>query len=443
MRDVWQFGSFKLDAVDRRLSKNGKPVALPPKAFDLLTILVKNGGKLVLRKTLLETVWGDAAVEDANLTNNITALRKILGAPAITSVPKFGYRFCLPITAARLLSPSASEVFREGQLQMARRTSESVMSARDSFWFVIAQEPRCAEAWAWLGRSCRFLEKFGVAREYHRDIAKAAFQQAFALDPDLACTHQFYTSFQVDRGEALAALQRLLRQIRQHRDDAHIFAALVQVCRFCGLLDASEAAHRRAAELEPGIATSVPHTYFALCDYHAVIESYAEVAQGARGYLDLAAWSCLGSTERACREASQRLAAGSPAPVFQALLRSLIASLRRDAREVQRICLSENLYEDPESALYFARHLAYSGCDRDALDFLRRAVNGGLAVPEMLEQDPWLTSLRSYGEFQEVLRQARVLRERGERYLLRARVSQIMFAPKPRGARVGRSPSGS
>jgi DNA-binding response OmpR family regulator len=75
MRDVWQFGSFKLDAVDRRLSKNGKPVPLPPKAFDLLTILVKNGGKLVLRKTLLETVWGDAAVEDANLTNNVTASR--------------------------------------------------------------------------------------------------------------------------------------------------------------------------------------------------------------------------------------------------------------------------------------------------------------------------------------------------------------------------------
>jgi hypothetical protein len=67
-----------------------------------------------------------------------------------------------------------------------------------------------------------------------------------------------------------------------------------------------------------------------------------------------------------------------------------------------------------------------------ALDFLRRAVNGGLAVPEMLERDPWLTSLCSYREFQEIVRQARVLRERSERCLLRARVSQIMFTPKPR-----------
>lgn len=432
MRDVWQFGPFKLDTVDRRLSKNGKPIPLPPKAFDLLTILLKNGGNLVLRKTLLEAVWADAEVEDANLTNNITALRKILGARAIVSVPKFGYRFCLPVTAAPLLSISASETLREGQVQMARRSSDSVIAARDAFWLVIAQEPACAEAWAWLGRSCRFLEKFGVAREYHRKIAEAAFQQSFSLDPDLTCAHQFYTNFQVDRGEALAALQRLLRRIRQYRQDAHLFAALVQVCRFCGLLEASEEAHRRALELDPAIATSIPHTYFARCDYHAVIESYAGVAQGARGYLDLAAWSCLGSTERACREASQRLAVHSPAPVFQALLGSLISSLRRDAQEVQKICLSQDLYEDPESTLYFARHLAYSGCDSAALVFLRRAVDGGLAVPEMLECDPWLVSIRPHREFQEILRQTRVLRERGKRCLLQARVSHIMFTPKLR-----------
>jgi len=432
MRATWHFGSFELDAVERRLSKNGKPVPLPPKAFDLLTLLVKNAGNLVLRKALFETVWADSEVEDANLTNNITALRKILGARAIASVPKFGYRFCLPVTAAPLLSPSASETLREGCVQMARRTTESVTAARDSFWLVIAQAPECAKAWAWLGRSCRFLEKFGVAWEYHRKIVEAAFQRAFALDPDLACAHQFYTNLQVDRGEAAQALQRLLRRIKQHRDDAHTFAALVQVCRFCGLLDASEAAHRLATELDPGIVTSIPHTYFARCDYHAVIEAYAAVAQGARGYLDLAAWACLGSAERACREATQRLAAHSMPPVFQALLSSLISSLRRDKPEVERICFSQEFCEDPESAMYFARHLAFSGCARHALDFLRRAVHGGLAVPDMLELDPWLASLRSHREFQEILRQARALRERGEHCLFQAHVSQILFTPKPR-----------
>lgn len=432
MTAVWRFGCFELDSGERRLSKNGKPVPLPPKAFDLLTLLVKSAGNLVLRKTLLETVWPDSEVEDANLTNNITALRKILGPRAIESVPKFGYRFCFPVTAPPALSPTASETLREGCAQMARRTNEAVLAARDSFWLVIAESPECAEAWAWLGRACRFLEKFKVERAYHRKIAEAAFQRAFALDPDLASAHRFYTNLQVDRGEATEALQRLLRRIKQHRDDAPSFAALVQVCRFCGLLDASEAAHRIATQLDPGIVTSIPHTHFARCDYHAVIEAYAASAAGARGYLDLAAWSCLGSEERAFREGAQRLADLSLPLAVRSLLGSLLASLRRDTPEVERICFSLELYEDPESVLYFARHLAYSGSDRHALDFLRRAVEGGLAVPDMLERDPWLDSIRPHRTFREILRQARVQRERAERELFRAHVSQILFAAKPR-----------
>jgi DNA-binding winged helix-turn-helix (wHTH) protein len=432
MKADFHFGPFKLTPVDRLLSKHGNPLALPPKAFDLLTILVKNGGNLVSRKVLLETVWADAEVEDANLTNNITALRKILGSMAIASVPKFGYRFCIPVTATPALPLPALGILRTGQLQMNQRNSESVVAARDSFWLVIAQVPQCAEAWAWLGRSSRFLEKFGVSREYHRTMASAAFQQAFILDRDLPCAHHFYTNLQVDRGEALAALHRLLRRIKLRPHDTQIFASLVQVCRFCGLLEASEAAHRRAAELQPDVSTSVPHTYFARCDYHAVIEMYAKISQGTRGYLDLAAWACLGSTEHACREALQRIATHTMPPVFEALLSSLVASLRRDGAETQRICLAQDLYEDPETALYFARHLAHAECNGSALDFLRQAIDGGLAITEMLERDPWLASLRPDREFQALLRRTRVIRERGEKCLRQAHVSQLLFTSKPR-----------
>lgn len=427
---VWRFGPFELDPVNRWLVRNGEHVALQPKAFDILIMLVSKAGELIARKELFDAVWPDTEVEDANLTNNITVLRKILGPGAITAVPKYGYRFCMTVVAVPGVSQDASDALREGQAQMLRRTAESVRAARDSFWLAITHEPECAPAWAWLGRACRFLEKFGIERLYHRQMAQAAFRRAFALDPDLACAHQFYTTFQVDCGEALEALSRLLRRAKEHRHDAYGFAALVQVCRFCGLLDASEAAHRVAVKLDSTIATSVPHTYFARCDYHAVIESYAEVAQGARNYLDLSAWACLGFRERAESEISKRLGAGACAPVFQALLSSLLFALRGEPSEVERICLSQELYEDPESSLYFARHLSFCGRIGPALGFLRQAIDGGLSAPDMLRRDTWLSSLRSRPEFEQLLKKAIGIQERGHRYLDEANVSHVLSTSK-------------
>lgn len=428
---VWRFGPFELDPVNRWLVRNGEHVALQPKAFDILTILVRKAGELVARKELFDAVWPQTEVEDANLTNNITALRKVLGPGAITAVPKYGYRFCMPVVTVPGISQNASHALREGQTQMLRRTAESVRAARNSFWLAVTYEPECATAWAWLGRACRFLEKFGIERPYHRQMAQAAFQRAFAVDPDLACAHQFFTTFQVDRGEALEALSRLLRRAKEHPQDAYGFAALVQVCRFCGLLDASEAAHRIAVKLDPAIATSVPHTYFARCDYHAVVEAYAEVAQGARNYLDLSAWACLGFRERAEAEISKRIGAGACAPVFQALLSSLLFALRGEASEVEKICLSQELYEDPESSLYFARHLAFCGCAGPALAFLRQAIDGGLAAVDMLQRDTWLSSLRPLPDFEQLLKKAVGIQEQGRRYLRETNISHILCPSRP------------
>lgn len=94
----YEFGPFRLEARARLLTRDGEIVSLSPKIVDTLILLVKNSGCLIGREDLLSEVWGDAFVEDANLTVSISVLRKVLGAQAngrqyIETVPKRGYRF--------------------------------------------------------------------------------------------------------------------------------------------------------------------------------------------------------------------------------------------------------------------------------------------------------------------------------------------------------------
>ena len=90
----YQFGEFRFDAERRMLWKNGEAIALPPRATDVLALLVGDHGELVERDRLLQSVWRDAYVEEGNLNNAISALRKVLGnKELIQTVPRRGYRF--------------------------------------------------------------------------------------------------------------------------------------------------------------------------------------------------------------------------------------------------------------------------------------------------------------------------------------------------------------
>lgn len=101
-RALYEFGSFRCDPAEHLLLYDGKPVSLTPKCFDLLITLIESRGRLVTKDELLRRVWPDSFVEEANLTVNISALRKILGETAegdayIETVPKKGYRFVAPV----------------------------------------------------------------------------------------------------------------------------------------------------------------------------------------------------------------------------------------------------------------------------------------------------------------------------------------------------------
>lgn len=100
---LYDFCGFRLDPEQRRLLYEGKPVSLTPKAFELLHVLVQSGGRLLTKDDLMRQLWPDSFVEEANLTVNISALRKALGDTQdgqtfIETVPKHGYRFIAPVT---------------------------------------------------------------------------------------------------------------------------------------------------------------------------------------------------------------------------------------------------------------------------------------------------------------------------------------------------------
>ena len=90
------FGTFKIDVTDRLLYRDNRAVSLTPKAFDTLLFLVENSGRVLGREEIMSEVWPDSFVEENNLAQNISALRKVLGAAGsklIQTVPKRGYRF--------------------------------------------------------------------------------------------------------------------------------------------------------------------------------------------------------------------------------------------------------------------------------------------------------------------------------------------------------------
>jgi TolB-like protein/DNA-binding winged helix-turn-helix (wHTH) protein/Tfp pilus assembly protein PilF len=101
----FQFGPFQLDAASRTLLGDGARLALPSKAFDTLLVLVENHGQVLDKRTLMDLVWPDTAVEENNLAQSIGAIRKALGDQPgepryIATVPGKGYCFIAPVIDA-------------------------------------------------------------------------------------------------------------------------------------------------------------------------------------------------------------------------------------------------------------------------------------------------------------------------------------------------------
>jgi len=124
-RRIYEFGPFRLDEKERLLFRNGTPIPLTPKVFDLLLLLVQRSNSLVEKEAILSAIWPDAFVEEANLSVNVATLRKALGegtseAQYIETVPKRGYRFLAKVRT-RKAENDRSEVALQSSIHVSQQ----------------------------------------------------------------------------------------------------------------------------------------------------------------------------------------------------------------------------------------------------------------------------------------------------------------------------------
>ena len=106
---IYEFDDFRVDAGSRLLTKNGEQISLTPKVFDTLLYLVENSGKVIEKDELMSAIWTDTIVEENNLSQNISILRRILGEKRgehrfIATIPGHGFKF---VADVRRSEPSA------------------------------------------------------------------------------------------------------------------------------------------------------------------------------------------------------------------------------------------------------------------------------------------------------------------------------------------------
>src|SRR4051794_39030258 len=121
---VYTFGGFRIDDQSRLLLHDGLRVPVPPKAADLLIVLLEGNGELIGREELIKALWPDTFVEDNNLAKHVFLLRKTLGlnnrgVAYIETVPKRGYRFVGDVDR---LPPQAERTY-----QYQDRTREEIV----------------------------------------------------------------------------------------------------------------------------------------------------------------------------------------------------------------------------------------------------------------------------------------------------------------------------
>jgi len=119
MSNLYHFGEFVLDPARRSLARADSAVSLTPKAFDVLLFLVQNPNRVVTKEELLQAVWGDTIVEEGNLTQYISHLRKALDhnledTRLIVTIARKGYQFTAPVTVAK-----AADIAKHSTLRSA------------------------------------------------------------------------------------------------------------------------------------------------------------------------------------------------------------------------------------------------------------------------------------------------------------------------------------
>ncbi|HJQ25114.1 MAG TPA: winged helix-turn-helix domain-containing protein [Blastocatellia bacterium] len=158
---LYEFGAFRLDADNRQLWRGTQIVPLKPKVFETLLVLVEHHGRVLEREELIEKLWPDSFVEEANLNVNISAIRKALGVGPndrdyIVTVPGRGYRFAAEVnrvggndTETRRHGDTEQEPAESSEVAVAAAPRHRVTASRVAVALALAVALAVAAYW-WL-----------------------------------------------------------------------------------------------------------------------------------------------------------------------------------------------------------------------------------------------------------------------------------------------------
>lgn len=195
-RPGFAFGAWELDPKRKQLFRDGEPVAIGARQFDLLNALVSQPGRILTKDQLIAVAWEDVAVTDNSLEQMISALRRLIGASSIETLPRRGYRFAADVTRTErretdealdaLLAPHRAWI--EGRAALETLEGTQIQHAREVFERVLAAAPDQAQAHVGLANACLF--QFEMTRADvtpdREALARAAehAREACRLDPE-------------------------------------------------------------------------------------------------------------------------------------------------------------------------------------------------------------------------------------------------------------------
>ena len=275
--------------------------------------------------------------------------------------------------------------------------------ARDLYLRCLEADPNYAPAWARLGRVYRLLSKYSVEHNSENLMQAAeAFRRSLELNPDLSIALNLRSNLEVEMGRGCETTVELLRRARLHPNDPELYAGLVHSTRYCGLLEASVAAHRMAHRLDPTVPTSVRYTYWMQGEFEKALKDDFHANDALFPY----SLTALGRTEEALRvyqDLEQRYkGSGISAAVFASQRAALQGNREEFLAANARVSLSG--FRDPEGLYFQARTAAFVHAHETAFAILERVVKDGFLCHRSMDLDPWLDSVRGDPEYRRIHR---------------------------------------
>jgi serine/threonine protein kinase len=269
------------------------------------------------------------------------------------------------------------------------RDPRSLDLARDMYLEAVGADPAYAPAWARL---------------------ESSLNRALELNPDLGFADRAYAQIEVDYGRSQEAMVRLVRRTSTRANDPDMFAGLVHSCRYCGLFDASLAAHERARRLDPNIGTSVQYTLLMAGRYDQAL-AQATGHDSVRG-MALAMVGDAAATHE-LRSHAEQLRAVNMVPMAR-FVGGIATMLDGDVGALRAAIdawIDAGL-RDPEALFIHGLFLTGGGDHQRGLELMRDSVEAGYLPHETLGRHRWLDPLRGSTEFQMLADTTRMRHER-------------------------------